>query len=151
MIKTVILSCLTAILVVACFPQSNDINIKNAYMAATPKTFPAAAIFLTIENNTDQDDRMVGFKTDRAKRVELHTMALVNDVMRMRQVEGYDVPSGHSHELKHMGDHIMLFDMVSDFTEGETFNGIAIFEKSGEIPVEIHVKNRKKTHKNHGH
>jgi|GEM_PF-1477230 len=139
------------LLISACYPTSHTIEIKNAHMAETPKTFPAAAIFMTIHNNTDQNDRMIGFETDRAGRVELHTMALIDDVMRMRQVNEYDIPAGDMHKLKHMGDHIMVFDMVSDFKADETFQGIAIFEKAGKIPFTIHVKNRKDTYQKHSH
>ncbi len=134
---------LTSLLfITACIPFSNEITINDAYMFATPKTFPAAAIFMTIKNNTKIGDSMIDFKTDRAGRIELHTMAMENDVMRMRRVDGYDIPAGGSHKLKHMADHVMVFDMPSDFVAGEEFQGIAIFEKAGEIPLTITVKSR---------
>lgn len=146
--KILILS--LALFITACSPFSNEMVIKHAHMAETLTTFPAAAILMTIKNNTATDDRMVDFKTDRAGRVELHTMKTENDIMRMRRVDGYAVPAGQKHKLKHMGDHIMLFDMTSDFVAGEEFQGTAIFEKAGEIPVLISVKPRDKMH-NHNH
>lgn len=145
--KTFILA--LTLFVTACNPFSNTMEIKHAHMMETPATFPAAAIFMEIKNNTDTNDRMIDFKTDRAGRVELHTMAMDNDIMRMRRVEGYDVASGESHTLKHMADHIMLFDMTSDFVAGEQFQGTAIFEKSGEIPVTITVQSRDQSHNHH--
>jgi copper(I)-binding protein len=133
----------------ACLPQSNTMDVTNIHMVATPKTFPAAAIFMDIKNNTDTNDRMVDFKTDRAGRVELHTMETANDIMKMRRVDGYDIASGASHSLKHMADHVMIFDMLSDFVAGETFNGTAIFENAGEVPVTITVKSRNHMMKHH--
>ena len=138
-----LLAFLSLFTLVACNLFSNEMVIKHAHMMETPKTFPAAAIFMTIKNNTDTDDRMIDFKTDRAGRVELHTMILENDIMRMRRVEGYDIPAGSYHTLKPMADHIMLFDMESDFVAGETFQGIVIFEKAGDVPVTIYIKPRK--------
>jgi len=135
------------LLITACNPLSNEMVVKHAHMIETPATFPAAAIFMTIKNNTAVDDRMIDFKTDRAGRTELHTMAMDNDIMKMRRVDGYDIASGGSHKLKHMADHIMLFDMPSDFVAGEEFTGTAIFENSGEIPVTITVKSRENAHK----
>jgi copper(I)-binding protein len=126
-----------------CFPQVNTIEISDAYMFATPKKFPAAAIFMNVSNNTDVDDRVIGFKTDRAGRAELHTMETKNDIMKMRRVDGYDIASGDTHTLKPMADHIMVFDMVSDFVTGETFDGVVVFERAGEVPVTIHVQSRK--------
>ena len=130
------------LLLAGCFPSKDGIHVTNAYMFATPKTFPAAAIFMTLENYTDTEDRMIDFRTDRAGRTELHTMETVNDIMKMRRVEGYDVPVEKIHTLKPMADHIMVIDMLSDFTEGEKFQGIAVFEKAGEIPVTVTVKSR---------
>ncbi len=137
-----ILALLTALLVTACIQTKDDMRVTDAYMFATPATFPAAAIFMTVENHTDTDDRMIDFKTDRAGRAELHTMAVENDIMRMRRVTHYDVPAEQTHILKPMADHIMLFDMSSDFVEGETINGVAVFEKAGEIPLTITVRSR---------
>ena len=130
------------LLLAGCFSQTDKIEVRDAYAYATPKTFPAAAIFMTIENKTAIDDRMVGFKTDIAGRTELHTMETVNDIMRMRQVEDYKIPSGQSHILKPIADHVMIFDIKEDLVEGQTINGIAVFEKSGEIPLTMIVKSR---------
>ncbi len=146
--KQIIALCFV-IMLAGCFPQANTIEISDAYMVETPKKFPAAAIFMMVSNNTDIDDRMIGFKTDRAGRAELHTMETKNDIMKMRRVDGYDIASGDMHTLKPMADHIMVFDMVSDFVDGETFDGVVVFENAGEVPVTIIVKSRQSMMKHH--
>lgn len=140
--KKIITLCFVVVLA-GCFSQSKTVEISDAYMFATPKTFPAAAIFMRVSNNMDMDDRIIDFKTNRAGRAELHTMETKNDIMKMRRVEGYDVAAGNTHILKPMADHIMVFDMVSDFVDGEVIDGTVVFEKAGEIPVNIHVQSRK--------
>ena len=132
------------LLMAGCLPQKQGIHINDAYSFATPKTFPAAAIFMTVDNTTDTDDRMIAFKADEVSgRTELHTMQTVNDIMRMRRVDGFDIAAnGGKIELKPMSDHVMLFELVKDIEKGATFNGIAVFEKAGEIPVKVHVKDR---------
>lgn len=131
------------VVLAACNPfAAKEMKITDAYSVETPKTFPAAAVFMTIENNTDIDDRMVGFKTDRAARVELHTMDMANDVMRMRRVDDYTIATGESHTLKPGGDHVMLFGMNQGLVEGEAYDGVAVFEKAGEIPVTVTVRPR---------
>ncbi len=146
--KKIIALCGVVVLA-GCFPQANTVEISDAYMFATPQKFPAAAIFMNIENNTNHNDRMIGFKTDRASRAELHTMETKNDIMKMRRVDGYDIASGDTHTLKPMADHIMMFDMVSDFTAGEVFNGAVVFDNAGEVPVTIMVHPRKSMMKHH--
>ena len=133
--------------------NAESVTINDTYMVETPATFPAAAIYMIVSNRTGETDRMIDFKTNRAGRVELHTMAIENDIMRMRRVENFEFPSNWDntvYALSPKGDHIMLFDMPSDFVAGEEFTGTAIFEKSGEIPVTITVKSRDDVHK-HNH
>jgi copper(I)-binding protein len=146
--KKIIALCFVVVLA-GCFPQANTVVVSDAYMFATPKKFPAAAIFMTISNNTKVDDRVIGFKTDRAGRAELHTMETKNDIMKMRHVDGYDIAAGHTHTLKPMADHIMVFDMVSDFVTGEMVDAIVSFEKAGEVAVTIRVKSRADMMKHH--
>ena len=103
------------LLLAGCIPSSDKVEINDAYMFVTPKIFPAAAIFMTISNGTGESDRLIDFKTNRAGRAELHTMTTENDVMKMRRVEGYDLPSSEDntvYTLSPMGNHIMVFDIV---------------------------------------
>lgn len=133
------------IIITACNPfqaRQGGMAIDEAYSFATPKGFAVAAVFMTINNNTDVDDRMIGFRTNRSNKPELHTMVMEGDIMRMRAIDSYDIPSGKSHMLVPGGDHLMLFDMPENLVAGETFDGIAIFEKSGEVPITINVKSR---------
>ena len=122
--------------------KSQDIEIKDAYGFEIPESFPASAIFMVIENNTENDDRMIGFKTDVADKVELHTMSNENNIMRMRRVNDYVVAAGGVHELKPGGDHVMLFKMRQGLVAGEKYDGIAVFENAGEIPVTVSIRPR---------
>lgn len=129
-----------------CFDLPNTMDVSDVYMMETPKTFPAGAIFMTVKNNTNTDDRIIDFKMTRAGRVELHTMATVNDIMKMRRVDGYNIASGDTHVLKPMADHVMVFDFENNFVEGERFPAILVFENAGEIPVTVDVRARSATH-----
>ena len=137
----------------ACLPlmAAQAMEVTNAYMPATPATFPAAAVFMTIHNDSDTDDRMIDFKTGRAERAELHTMSMEGDIMKMRRVDGYEIPAGETHVLKPMADHVMVFGMSSDFVAGETVDAVALFEKAGEVPVTITVKDKADINAHAGH
>ena len=138
-----ILLILPLVLLAACNPfQAKEVSVYDAYSFATPAGFPIAAVFMTIENNTDMDDRMIGFNTNRAGNSELHTMVMEGDTMRMRGVDAYDIASGETHTLKPGGDHVMMLNMGGNVVVGETFEGTAIFENAGELPVSVIVKDR---------
>jgi copper(I)-binding protein len=132
------------LVIAGCLPQKQAVTITDAYSFATPQTFPAAAIFMTVENTTEADDRMIEFTADEVSgRTELHTMQMSNNIMRMRRVNEFNIDSnGGIITLEPMSDHVMLFDLKKDLTAGETFEGVALFENAGEIPVTIQVKDR---------
>lgn len=141
----VLLMPLVLVSLAAC-ENADRIEITDVYAYDTPQTNPAAAIFMTVRNRTGETDRMIDFKTDAGERTELHTMETDGDIMRMRRVDGYDYPSTWDnivYSLSPMGDHIMVFGLRRDLMAGDKFDGVAVFEKSGEIPVTVTVKSRK--------
>ncbi len=75
--------------------------------------------------------------------VELHTMAMVDGKMQMRQVEGFDIADGDSLELKRGGNHLMMFDVGTDVVGGETVDITLNFDADGEpmtLVVEADVR-----------
>lgn len=76
--------------------------------------------------------QLVGATTDEAETVEIHTMAMEGDVMRMRRVDAIDIPAGGAASLAPGGDHLMIFgvdpaqledgemDLVLTFADGQT-------------------------------
>ncbi|MEM7328025.1 MAG: copper chaperone PCu(A)C [Pseudomonadota bacterium] len=63
--------------------------------------------------------------------IELHTMAMIDGKMQMRQVEGFDIADGDSLELKRGGNHFMMFDVGSDVAGGETVDILLNFDADG--------------------
>lgn len=75
--------------------------------------------------------------------IEMHTMAMTDGKMQMRQVEGFEIADGESLELKRGGDHLMLFGIGSDVTGGETIDITLNFDADGEpmtLVVEADVR-----------
>ena len=75
--------------------------------------------------------------------IELHTMAMVDDRMQMRQVENFEIADGEALELKRGGNHMMMFDVGEGVTGGETVDITLNFEADGEpmtLVVEADVR-----------
>ena len=75
--------------------------------------------------------------------IELHTMAMNDGRMQMRQVEGFDIADGDQLELKRGGDHMMMFDVGEDVVSGETIDITLTFDADGEpmtLVVEADVR-----------
>lgn len=64
--------------------------------------------------------RLVGVRTPAAARAELHKMDMQDDMMKMRQVDGIDLPAGKAVNLASGTYHIMLVGLKRRLKEGET-------------------------------
>lgn len=77
---------------------------------------------------TGGDFRLVSASSEAAERVELHTMSMEDDVMRMRQVDGYDIASGETFVLEPGGPHLMVFGITETLEAGTTTEMLFTFE-----------------------
>ncbi len=98
------------------------------------------AVFMTLVNNGQEDDRLLSAQTDVAKMVEIHQTTMEDDVMKMQQVAAIEVPGGGRVELEPGGYHVMLIGLNRDLVEGNRFSVILTFEKSGVLMVEAEVR-----------
>ncbi|KAA5803400.1 copper chaperone PCu(A)C [Alkalicaulis satelles] len=94
-------------------------HAEGAWVRNPPPGRDVTAGFLTLSAEGGPG-RLVDARTSAAARMEIHTMAMEGDVMRMRRVEGFDIPEGGAITLAPGGDHLMLFDIDrSAFEAGE--------------------------------
>jgi periplasmic copper chaperone A len=116
------------------------VKVENAWSRATPPGAKLAAGYLTIRNKGATADRLVSASSPAAARVETHVTVKEGDVLRMRQVKGYDIPAGGVLELKPGGAHLMLVNLKAPLKEGERVPLLLRFERSGEMKVELEVR-----------
>lgn len=84
-------------------------------------------------------DRLLGGRTPAAQRVELHTMKMEGDVMRMREVGTIELPPGQTVKLEPGGLHLMFMGLKAPLKAGDTVPLVLRFEKAGEQTVEMKV------------
>ncbi|MEX0349095.1 MAG: copper chaperone PCu(A)C [Paracoccaceae bacterium] len=132
---------------------AGGIVVEDAYARSSGKNAKAGAAFMVIVNETGEDDRLVGVAADVSARTELHTHKENSDgVMQMLHVEeGFEIPAGENHALARGGDHVMFMGLTRSLEHGDTVPVTLIFEKAGEVKVEIPVDlERKPDHGGHG-
>ncbi len=80
--------------------------------------------------SSDKDVRLVEAKAPAsiAGVVEIHEMAMENNVMKMRQIPGLDIASGKTMDLKPGGYHVMLMDLKQQLKGGESIPITLTFE-----------------------
>ncbi len=117
-----------------------DISLDHPWSRATPANAPVGAGYVSIRNSGVAADRLVSATADVAGKVEIHEMAMDGGVMKMRQVQGIDIPAGKSAELKPGGYHLMFMGLKQPLKAGDTVKGSLTFEKAGTVPVEFKVE-----------
>ncbi len=132
---------------------AHKIMVHDAYARAS--NAKAGAAFMEIMNHTDTDDRLIAVKSGVAARTQLHThQEDANGVMKMLHVEdGFVVPAGESVVLERGGNHVMFMGLTHPFEDGETIPVTLVFEKAGDVSVDVPVNlGRKPSHDGHsGH
>jgi copper(I)-binding protein len=102
---------------------------------------PSGAAYVSIENNGKQADKLVGVSTPIAASAQIHTMTMVGNVMKMREVDGIELePSGKIAMQPGNGYHIMLMGLKQPLKVGDQFPMTLMFEKAGKLKVSVDVK-----------
>jgi periplasmic copper chaperone A len=126
------------------FPAENatfalgDLVVESPW--ARESVTRTGAAYLTVRNGGDQDDRLVGVSSEVADKAELHSSVMQDGVMKMRAVEGLDVPAHGEAVLEPGGLHIMLIGLKAPLEEGKSFALTLEFENAGEIEVTTTVE-----------
>lgn len=119
---------------------AGDLAIEAAWTRATPPGANAGGGYVTITNNGSHADRIIGGSSDRAGIVEIHSMEMVGDVMKMRPVAGgLEIPAGETITLKPGGFHVMFMGLESPFVEGESIIVDLTFEQAGDVTLTFPV------------
>ncbi len=122
--------------------QAGDVEITHPY--ATPSLPGAAnggAYIVRLENKGKVADRLLRASSPAAQRVELHTMSMDGNVMRMREVGEIALAPGAKVEMRPgAGFHLMLMGLQQPLQEGASFPLTLEFERGGKVEVKVVVQ-----------
>lgn len=144
--KRFVLPLLATVLSVSVFAHgvtAGDLKIGHPWARPTVQGQPTGGGFLKIENTGKTADRLLSATAPVGSHLELHTMSMEGDVMRMRQVDGIDIPAGATVELKPGAYHVMFMGLKAPLKEGDKFPVTLKFQKAGEVKVEVWVEKPK--------
>lgn len=129
-----------AALTLAAPALAQEIQVLDPYARSASATATTGAAFMLIENIGDADDRLIGATSPAAKVAQLHTHREKDGVMKMTRLDdGLAVPAGETVFLQRGGNHVMMMGLTEPFEPGKTISLTLVFEKSGEIEIEVPV------------
>ncbi len=98
--------------------------------------------YMSLLNKGHHDDRLVGVQSDIADRIELHTHKMDGDIMRMRKVDGVDIPAGGKAVFEPGGLHLMIFGLKERLITGDEIEVELEFEQAGKVTAPFWVEPR---------
>lgn len=118
-----------------------DIEIAHPHSPAPPPGAPSIAGYLTLENEGDTADRLLGATVAFAGKVEMHTTTMDGDVARMRELaDGIEIPPGAAVALVPNGTHLMFVDPEPGILVGDKLSATLHFERAGDVDVTFNVE-----------
>ncbi len=119
--------------------HAQSIVIDKAVARATVAKMPNGAAFLQIENK-GADDVLLSGSSPAAAKVEIHTMSMDGNVMKMRALDQLELKAGQKLEMKPgNGVHIMLMGLKKPLSVGNKFPLTLNFRKAGKVDAIVEV------------
>ncbi|MEN0087282.1 MAG: copper chaperone PCu(A)C [Pseudomonadota bacterium] len=118
-----------------------DLVIDHPIARATPPNARVAGGYMTIRNTGTTDDVLLGGVATYAGDVEVHTMTMDGDVMKMRELaDGLPIPAGEEVKLRPGGLHIMFVQLAEPLNDGEKREATLRFRDAGEVQVTFNIE-----------
>lgn len=143
--RIVLTGALAALMMVAVFSapvlaEAEDMVVEGAWSRASIGTSRPGVAYLTIHNAGDEAVRLIGIRTDLAKRSEIHRSS-INDqgVSSMEPAGEIEIAPGDTVALEPGGLHAMLVGLQRPMAEGDTFSLTLVFSDGGEVMVEVPI------------
>jgi|CXWL01.1.fsa_nt_gi copper(I)-binding protein len=114
--------------------------VSDAWVRETPPGKTVTAAYLTIENKDHEADFLLAAECEAAGLVELHTMKVEGEQMKMEKLEKIEIRPHEKTRLAPGGLHVMLFDLKRPLPAGETVELKLRFQVAGEVVVKAVVK-----------
>ena len=108
---------LLSLLLMAALPALAQVTVGEPWVRATVAAQKATGAFMTLTSK--QDSKLVAASSPVAGVVEVHEMKMVDDVMRMRQIQALPLPAGQPVALNPGGYHLMLLELKQPLKDGD--------------------------------
>lgn len=130
-----------AALVATAPAMAGPVSVDSPWLRETAPGAKAGGGYALIRNTGKAEDRLLGGRTAVAASVDVHSMTMDGNIMRMRPVSGgLAIAPGGSVALKPGGYHLMLMGLKRPLKQGETVTITLRFAKAGEVPVRFRVE-----------
>lgn len=114
------------------------VTTSDIWVRTTAPGQKVAGAYLHLSST--EDVKLTGGSSPASETLELHEMSMQGEVMKMRRLDGIDLPAGKKVELKPGGYHIMLMGISSQIKEGDVIPMELIITDRAGKQTSLHVK-----------
>ena len=114
------------------------VSVKDAWVRATVPAQKSTGAFMQL--TSPEGTRLVEARSSAAGKAEIHEMAIVDNVMKMREAPGVDLPPGKTVALESGGYHVMLLDLKKQIRTGDSVPLTLVFEGKNKKRQIVEVK-----------
>ena len=129
------------------------INISGGHTNVIRPGQSTIAVYLdTIKNSSNKDVDLIIVSSPFAKNIEIHSMQIVDNVMKMKKEEKITIPAKSKVSLGKKNPnnyHLMVFDISPQITEKNKFTINLSFSNGEKLQTEISVKKHTEIQHNH--
>ncbi len=116
------------------------IKVTDPWARASAMKGGNGAVYMTLMNQGNNGDVLLGVQTDVAEVAELHESKMEGDVMKMAPISNIELPAGSSVALETGGKHVMLINLKQELIPGETILLTLNFDKYGPMIIRVKVQ-----------
>jgi len=115
-----------------------QVAVSDPWVRATVASQKASGAFMTL--TAPRDTRLVAASSPVAGVVEIHEMAMRDNVMRMRAIDALALPAGKAVKLEPGGYHVMLMQLKGPLNAGDTVALELVFEGTDKARETVQVQ-----------
>jgi len=127
-----------ALCVAAAASLAQNVEVRDAWARTTVQGQKGTGAFMKL--TAKEGTRLVGVSSPVAGVAEVHEMKMEGDIMRMRAIDGLDLPAGKTVELKPGGFHVMLMDLKAALPKDTTVPLTLVFKDAKGAQSKLDIK-----------
>ena len=128
---------LAATLLTACDAEPAPlVTVSEAKAVALPTS---AAVYFTLANSGGRDRLLSVTADNKVGSASLHETSMDGDIMRMRAIEGIEIPARGRVRLSANGRHVMVQNLVRRLAPGSRIRLTLRFERQGMVVIDAPV------------
>ncbi len=121
--------------------QAKNLVISHAWMHENADMAHSSAVYLTIDNQGTEADRLIGAEVEFADRASFQAQVLsAEGVLAVQDIKALQIEPGQVLTLKPGVAWIELESVQQTFLHGDHFDMVLTFEKAGPVEVEVVIE-----------